>query len=189
MPKQSKKPSAAKKPRTSADTANVSTAAKAEKKRRGSPSQYTVKVYPYMANIARYTRCGVTEGQLCEYYGVGKTQWAQYKKDNPELSETLLKAKQEFKTDVINKSYEVAMGYEYIETDTIEIKTNEGNVIGHKVTTHKKFAKPNAGMLQFLLINRFPTEYARDPQSIELRKKALELAESGKMPPNGMEGL
>jgi hypothetical protein len=160
-----------------------------EKKRRGSPSQYPVKVLPYMADIARYTKCGVTEGQLCLYYGVGKTQWVQYKKDFPELAETLFKAKQEFKTDVINKSYEVAMGYEYAETVTVDLKDTSGNVVGHKVTTYKKFAKPDAGMLQFLLINRFPTEYARDPQSIELRKKALELAEQGKMPPDGGEGF
>ena len=39
-------------------------------------------------------------------------------------------------------------------------------------------------MIQFLLINRFCGEFARDPQAIELRKKALELAERGVIPPD-----
>jgi hypothetical protein len=43
-------------------------------------------------------------------------------------------------------------------------------------------------MIQFLLINRFPSEFARDPQAIELRKKALELAERNGFPPN-LEGI
>ena len=159
-----------------------------EKKKTGSPSQYASKVKPYLEDIARYTRCGVTEGQLCEFYNVGKTQWAQYKKDNAELNETLLKAKQELKTDLINKSYEVAVGYTYEETTTVEYKDKEGNVKNIKTTTYKRHAKADAGMLQFLLINRFPEEFARDPQMLELRKKALKLQEQGKIPPN-TEGI
>lgn len=166
----------------------VSTAAVKEKKKTGTESQYDKKVKPFLADIARYSRCGVTEGQLCEYYGVGKTAWAEYKKNNPELTEILCKAHRELKTDLVNQSYKVAMGYEYTETTTVEYKDDKGNVTGSKTTTHKKYAKADGGMLQFLLINRYPTEYARDPQVIELRKRALELAEQGKLPPDA-EGL
>ena len=63
------------------------TAPKPEKN--GNKSQYANKVKPYLADIARYIRCGLTEGQLCEYYNVSKTQWAQYKKKYPELNETI----------------------------------------------------------------------------------------------------
>ena len=42
--------------------------------------------------------------------------------------------------------------------------------------------------MQFLLINRNPDEFARDPQILELRRKALELAEQGKTTPD-MEGI
>lgn len=94
-----------------------------EKKKRGAPSQYANKVKPYLADIERYVRCGVTEGDICEYYGVGKTQWAQYKRDNPELTETLLHAKEQCKEDLLDNAYRVAMGYEYTEETTEEIKT------------------------------------------------------------------
>ena len=123
-----------------------------EKKKRGAPSQYANKVKPYLADIERYVRCGVTEGDICEYYGVGKTQWAQYKRDNPELTETLLHAKEQCKEDLLDNAYRVAMGYEYTEETTEEIKNLDGTVIGHKTRRYKRYAKPDAGMLQFLLI-------------------------------------
>ena len=173
-----------------ATTAKKTTAKKpdTEKKKRGSPNLYKEKILPYLKDIERYTRCGVTEGQLAVYYNVGKTSWAKYKKENSEFNETVNKAKTEFKTDIINRAYEVAMGYEYTETTTITLTDNDGNPIGEKTTTYKKYAKADAGMLQFLLINRISDEFARDPQILALRKKALELAEQGKIPPN-MEGI
>lgn len=187
MPKQSKK--TPKNAGTPAPVENSGGTASDKKKKRGGECQYANKVKPYLTDIARYVRCGVTEGQICEYYGVGKTQWAQYKKKYPELTETLSNAKKALKTDLINKSYEVAMGYDYTETTTVEYKDKQGNITGTKTTTYKRHAKADGNMIQFLLINRFPDEYARDPQAIELRKKALELAECGVIPPDDTEGV
>ena len=157
-------------------------------KKPGNPSLYLEKIYPYLSDIGRYIRCGVTEGQLASYYNVGKTSWAKYKKEYPEMNETVNKAKTEFKTEIVSKAYEVAMGYEYTESTTVDLFDNDGKKVGTKTTTYKKYAKADAGMLQFLLINRIPDEFARDPQILELRKKALELAEKGQMAPE-MEGI
>ncbi len=158
-----------------------------EKKKRGTPSQYANKVKPYLADIERYVRYGVTEGDICAYYGVGKTQWAQYKKDNPELTETLLRAREAQKDDLLNNAYRVAIGYYYEETHTTTVVID--GKPHTKTYTDRKYAKPDAGMIQFLLINRFSGEFARDPQAVELRKKALELAKDGKLPPDGWEGV
>lgn len=159
-----------------------------DKKKRGSPSLYIEKIFPHLKDIERYIRCGVKEGELAKYYNVGKTSWAKYKKENPELDETVNNAKQTFKTEIINRAYQVAMGYEYTETTTVTITNLEGKPVGEKTTTYKKYAKADAGMLQFLLINRLPDEFARDPQILELRRKALELAAQGKTPVD-MEGI
>ena len=160
----------------------------AEKTKRGAKSQYANKVLPYLAEIERYIHYGVTEGDICDFYGVGKTQWAEYKKKYPELTETLSRARAAQKKDLLDNAFRVAIGYEYEEEYTEEIKDKNGAVIGSKTRKQKKYAKPDAGMLQFLLINRFTAEYARDPHMVELRKKALELAEQGKIPPDGWEG-
>lgn len=161
-------------------------------KRGGSKSQYGVKIEPNLADIERYHRMGVTEAQLCAYYRVSKTQWYQYKKDHPELTETLFRAKCMLQTELINKAYEVAVGGTYIETITVEYYKQENGVktiTGGKTTVHEHYQKPDAGMLQFLLINRFPDDFARDPHAVELRKKALELAEKGATPSTDWEGV
>ncbi len=153
------------------------------------PSEYGKKVEPFLAEIKKYIRCGVTEEQLCEFYQVGKTSWAKYKKDNPEFAETVCNARAELKTDLINQAYKVAMGFEYTETKTTTEKDKEGNILKTTEMVHERYARPDAGMIEFLLINRFPSEFARDPQAIALRKKALELAEKGVIPPEQLEGI
>ncbi len=158
-----------------------------ENGKRGAKSQFANKVLPYLTDIERYIHYGVTEGDICKYYGVGKTQWAQYKKDYPELTETLCRAREAQKGDLIDNAYRVAMGYYYEETKTSTVMIDGKPHTKTEVT--KKYSKPDAGMLQFLLINRFTAEFARDPQMVALRKKALELAEQGKIPPDGWEGL
>lgn len=160
-----------------------------KQKKRGTPSEYPNKVKPYLADIERYVRCGVTEGQICDYYGVGRTQWAQYKKDNPELTETLLRAKQAFQVELVNQAYKTAMGYYYEEEYTTVMKDKDGNITGEKVNTRKRYSPPDVGMIQFLLINRFKAEFARDPHAVELRKKALELAAEGKLSSDDVEGI
>lgn len=191
MPKQNPKPAksgSAKKTTSKKPTKTTTkTPENGDKKKRGAPSQYANKVKPYLAQIETYVRCGVTEGDICEYYGVGKTQWAQYKKDYPELTETLLRARETQKENLLDNAYRVAMGYFYEETETSTVMI-EGKP-HTKTKTVRKYAKPDTGMIQFLLINRFSSEFARDPQMVALRKKALELAEQGKLPPDGWEGV
>lgn len=144
---------------------------------------YAEKVAPFLADIRRYVAHGVTEKQLCAYYGVGRTAWADYKKRYPELTETLLRAREILHTELVNRAYMVAMGYEYTETTEVKYTDEKGTVKSSKTTTVTRYAKADPGMLQFLLINRFPSEYYRDPQVYELRRENLELkkrlAESG----------
>ena len=69
---------AAKKPPAKKTVKKADAAAEnAEKTKRGAKSQYANKVLPYLAEIERYIHYGVTEGDICDFYGVGKTQWAE----------------------------------------------------------------------------------------------------------------
>lgn len=150
---------------------------------------YDIKVKPYLDEIKRYMCHGVTEGQICDFYGIGRTAWAEYKKKHSELTETLYHARETCKTELINRAYEVAVGYNYDEVTTVEYVDKNGCYDGGKTTTVKRYAKADGGMLQFLLINRFSDEFARDPQVLEIRKELLEikkkLADNG----GGMEGI
>lgn len=150
-------------------------------KKRGVEDLYPTKILPYLSDIERYASCGVLEGQLAAYYHVGKTSWAKYKKEHPEFAETLNRAIVKARTALINRSFEVAMGYDYTETVTVTTRDKTGKETGSKTTVRKCHAKADAGMLQFLLINRIPEDFARDPQAIALRRRALELAAEGRL--------
>lgn len=136
-------------------------------------SKYDEFIKPNLEEIKRFVSHGVTEKEVRDFYGVGKTMWCEYKKKYSELNELLCNAKKICRFNLENRAYEVAYGYEYIETTTEEFKDKEGNITGTKTKVVKKYAKADAGMLQFLLINRYPEDFARDPQVLNLRKKAL----------------
>ncbi|MDR1093461.1 MAG: hypothetical protein LBL66_04860 [Clostridiales bacterium] len=136
---------------------------------------YAEKVAPYLADIQRYASHGVTERQLCEYYGVGRTAWAAYKKRYPELNGALLRAREKLHAELVNRAYETAMGYEYTETKEDVYTDKNGDVTSKKTTTVTRYAKADPGMIQFLLINRFPSDYSRDPQVLKVREETLDL--------------
>lgn len=155
-------------------------------------SKYFLIIKPKLKDIEKYHRCGVTESQLCEYFQVSKPQWIRYKKEYPEFLQTLNRAKNAFKVDIINRAYEIAMGVKLIEITEVEfyvLKNGEKVVTGGKTTTVTRETKPDVGMLQFLLINRFQDDYMHDPQTVELKKKALELAEKSKTANEEWEGV
>ncbi len=139
---------------------------------------YAEKIRPFLDEIAADVANGATEGQLYAKYGVGKTAFSGYKKKYPELARVLEKAKSRDKIRLSNRAHDIALGYDYTETTTVEyfaIKDGERVKTGEKITTVTKHSKADAGIMQFLLINRFPTDFARDPQVLEIRRELLEL--------------
>lgn len=142
-------------------------------KNKSKPTKYDELIKPHLDEIKRYVSHGVTEEEVRNFYGIGKTMWYEYKKRHSELNELLCNAKQICRVNLLNRAFEVANGYEYTETTTEEIKDKDGNVTGTKTKIVKRYARADAGMIQFLLINRYPEDFARDPQVLSIRKEAL----------------
>lgn len=137
---------------------------------------YEAKIKPNLDEIKRYISCGVTEEQLYMFYGISKSQWYRYKKQHKELSDVIVSAKNKLKADLICKAYQVAMGY--ILSDEKKIYVYDENGENPKIVqsvVQTKQIKADANMLMWLLINRFPTEFARDPQILELKRKAQDI--------------
>ena len=130
-------------------------------------------IKPHLEDIKCYVSHGVTEEEVRNFYGIGKTMWYEYKKKHSELNELLCNAKQICRVNLLNRAFEVANGYEYTETTTEEVKDKDGNITGTKTKVVKRYARADAGMIQFLLINRYPEDFARDPQILSIRKESL----------------
>lgn len=142
-------------------------------KKESKPTKYDELIKPHLDDIKRYVSHGVTEEEVRNFYGIGKTMWYEYKKRYSELNELLFNAKQICRVNLLNRAFEVANGYEYTETTTEEIKDKDGNITGTKTKIVKRYARADAGMIQFLLINRYPEDFARDPQILSIRKESL----------------
>lgn len=136
---------------------------------------YNTVIKPNLDEIKRYISCGVTEEQLFTFYGVSKSQWWRYKKRYTELSNIISSAKNKLKADLICKAYQVAMGYTLSDEKKIYVYDEKGeNPKIVQAIIQTKQVKADANMLMWLLINRFPSEFARDPQILELKRKAQE---------------
>lgn len=142
-------------------------------KKESKKTKYEELIKPHLEDIKCYVSHGVTEEEVRNFYGIGKTMWYEYKKKHSELNELLCNAKQICRVNLLNRAFEVANGYEYTETTTEEVKDKDGNIIGTKTKVVKRYARADAGMIQFLLINRYPEDFARDPQILSIRKESL----------------
>ncbi|MBS1362742.1 MAG: hypothetical protein HPY96_00700 [Bacilli bacterium] len=142
-------------------------------KKESKKTKYEELIKPHLEDIKCYVSHGVTEEEVRNFYGIGKTMWYEYKKKHSELNELLCNAKQICRVNLLNRAFEVANGYEYTETTTEEVKDKDGNITGTKTKVVKRYARADAGMIQFLLINRYPEDFARDPQILSIRKESL----------------
>lgn len=139
--------------------------------KRGRKGKYQTHIAPHLTEILELCKT-LTEQQIAEHFGVGYSTFMEYKKQYPELQETLIKGRKNLVADLRSKLIEKAMGYEYTETET----TIENGVVTKEVTKNKK-ASPDVAALNLLLKNYDKENWANDPQSLAIRKQELALRE------------
>lgn len=137
----------------------------------GRKSKYHTHVEPYLEKIAEWSRT-MTEQQIAKKLGVSYRSFSDYKTQNPPLFQAIKNGRSDLVIELKSKLIEKAMGYEYTETETT---TEYGEVT--KVVEKKKKAAPDVAALNLLLKNYDKENWANDPQTLELRKKELELRE------------
>ena len=110
----------------------------------GRPSKYDSHVKPKLLLIEAWARDGLTEADICKNLDVSNDSFIEYKKQYPELVETLKNGKEVIDVQVENALLKAALGYEY-EEDGI------GKDGVYRLT---KYAHPNTTALIFWLKNR-----------------------------------
>ena len=138
-------------------------------------NNYEKIIQPRINEIKEHISNGCTEKQIIEYLKISKSAWIGYKHKYSEFNEILEDAQKENYMSLVNIAYKVARGYDYNETKEKYEKDKNGKEILTSRQIIHKHAKPDPGMIQFLLINRHPDEWARDPQVLELKRELLEL--------------
>lgn len=163
--------------------------------KRGRKNRYETDIKPNLPLIQEMART-MTEKQIADSFGVSYTgSWSKYKQDYPELVEALKKGRQNLVAELRSSLIKKAKGYEYTETKTVTEKVKlpdemyitllnagftpaqiEHAELVKTEIAHKQMA-PDVAAINLALKNYDKENWANDPQSLELKKKELELRE------------
>ena len=138
---------------------------------KGRPNKYETHVKPYLEEIKKWCQT-MTEKQIARKLGIAYSSWCLYKNDYSELSETIKKGRQSLVVELKSTLIERAKGFQYTEKKVIKVG---GEVVREEIYT--KSSLPDVAALNLLLKNYDRENWANDPQTLELKKKELELRE------------
>ncbi len=162
--------------------------------KRGRKSKYETHVKPYFAEIQEWCRT-MTEVQIAQKLGVGKSAFHEYKTKFPELAECLKNGRKLLVADLRSALIKKAIGYDYAEKKVITERVKwpeelykvllEAGLTPEQIeradlikteVSHKKMA-PDVAAINLALKNYDPENWANDPQVLALKKRELELRE------------
>jgi transposase len=130
----------------------------------GRPTKYKTE---FVEQVYKLTLEGYTDKDIADFYNVREQTVNNWKNAHPEFFESLKRGKDDYDSDVIEKSLaKRAAGYQY--TETTKAITGKDK----KITTKEvvKEVAPDPTSMIFWLKNRSPDRW-RDKQSIELGVK------------------
>ena len=143
--------------------------------KKGRKSKYDSHVLPYLEQIPGWRRT-MTERQICEKLGLGKTALYKYKAQHPELKKALEQGVELLVSDLQSALIKRAKGYEWTEVQILRSEDADGNVAVSTRTTNKH-VPPDLGSIHLLLKNYDPEWRNDDATTLDLKRKELELKE------------
>lgn len=152
--------------------------------KRGAPSKYDTHVKARFNEIKEWLELGATDKEIWNNLGIHKSTFYDYKSKNKEFSDLLKKGRKKPVEEIKAAMLKRAKGFQFEETKTIieRIEYDDGETIipARKVRTEvtTKTALPDvaAGLV---LLKHWDKDsgWTTDPQSLELKKRELELKE------------
>lgn len=145
----------------------------------GRKSKYSELVKPYLEEINKKVREGITESEIAKALGISVATLNNYKLQYPELKEALSKNKgADVLQDLVNEGIKSAKGY-WVEEETTTYGTDEnGDVVIKAVVKSKKWIPANPVLHKFYVLNYGKEQgLVNDPLEFELKKKKQEFDE------------
>lgn len=122
----------------------------------GRPTDYNIE---YNDQVEKLCKLGATDKEIAEFFNVTETTINNWKNDHPEFFESIKRGKTMADSNVADRLYQRAMGFEH---DSEEIK-----VVGKEVerVPIRKIYPPDSVAAIFWLKNRRPKDW-RDKQEV-----------------------
>lgn len=120
----------------------------------GRKSKYEECVKPYLAEINKKVREGITEKAIAESLGITEQTLNNYKKKYPELAEALSRDKgADVLQALLNAGVEAAIGYYATNEQIVYTVDENGNRVEEKVIVNKVWQAPNQSLNKFYVMN------------------------------------
>ena len=140
----------------------------------GRKNKYETHVKPNFEKIKKWYLTK-TETQIANKLGVTIQSWIKYKNQYPELRECLQESKDDLVDELKGILKKKAQGFYYTET-TKTIIEEDGNKI-KKMEERQRYAQPDTGAIHLLLKNLDDEWHNDDKQTLDLKRKQVELTE------------
>lgn len=140
----------------------------------GRRNKYETHVKPNFEKIKKWYLTK-TETQIANKLGVTIQSWIKYKDQYPELRACLQESKDDLVDELKGILKKKAQGYYYTETTKTVIE-EDGNKI-KKMEERQRYAQPDTGAIHLLLKNLDDEWHNDDKQTLDLKRKQLELTE------------
>lgn len=147
--------------------------------KRGAKSKYEVCVKPYLEEVNKKVREGVTEAEIAKALGISVASLNNYRNQYEEFKEALSKNKgADVLQSLVNAGIEAAIGG-YKENEQTVYKIDEdGNPVITQVVKTKVWQPPNPTLHKFYVLNYGKEQgLVNDPLEYELKKKKQEFDE------------
>jgi hypothetical protein len=91
-------------------------ASKEKKEKMGRPNAYETIIKPRMDEIIAWCESGLVDEDICANLGIHRDTWYRHKKEQPDFSDAVTRAKQKADDRVVNALFQRCIGFEYEET-------------------------------------------------------------------------
>ena len=145
----------------------------------GRKNKYDTNVKPYLEDINKKIRQGITESEIAKALGISVATLNNYKLKHQELREALSRNKgADVLQELVNEGIKAAKGYWVTEETTTYGRDEEGNVVVKGVVKSKKWIPANPVLHKFYALNFGKAEgLVNDPLEYDLRKAKAEFEE------------
>lgn len=143
----------------------------------GNKSKYEELVIPRLKDITKWTE-DLTDAQIAERLNISRRTFATYKKEHPELREAIEKGKKVLVQQLKDTLKKKAKGFYYEEVKTVKIHNPDADADQEwieRIEVNRKYAQPDTGAAHLLLKNLDPNWRNDDRETMDIKKKQVEL--------------
>lgn len=146
----------------------------------GAKAKYDTVVKPYLEEIKKKVRAGVTEAAIAKALGISVATLNNYKNKHAAFREALSKDKgADVLQDLVNAGIEAARGYFRDEEITTIVLDENGDPAKKQKVVKRTWFPPNAQLNKFYVMNYGKQEgFTNDPLEMELKQAKRELEEA-----------